>query len=137
MGRLFYSHLKIKHTHDWVKFNVVNFGKDTNNFRYTQIYLQIVKFIYQIFKSMSKTIFKAAEACVAAIEQQGVNTAIVSTSRVYPTTKAWYVQAHSEYRDGSYIVAYMWYHDSEPTTMNIPDAADFSRYMTYMYDLPE
>lgn len=86
---------------------------------------------------MSKTIFEAAKACVAAIEQQGSNSNIVSTCRVYPTTKAYYVQAHSEYREGSYIVAYMWDNDSEPTIVNNMDAADFSRYMTYMYDLPE
>lgn len=86
---------------------------------------------------MSKTIFKAAEACVAAIEQQGVTTAIVSTCRVYPTTKSWYVQAHSEYRKGGYIVAFMWDHDSKPATMRFMNDADLHRYMTGMYDIAE
>lgn len=86
---------------------------------------------------MSKTIFEAAEACVNAIWHEISSSAIVSTSRIYPSTKAWYVQAHTEVSDGSYLIAYMWDTDWEPQVMTFSDEDVFSRYMANMYDLPD
>lgn len=84
---------------------------------------------------MSKSINSAAMACKEAILDINETITIVCTSRLYPNTRDWYVQAHAKLAPQDYVVAYMWMHEKKPTIMHFDTFAAFSEYLEYMYDI--
>lgn len=84
---------------------------------------------------MSKTIFEAAKACQEAILRRDEEVNVTVTSRIYPHTGSYYVQAHARLTNGMYIVAFLWEGDKEVGTFRFDTLEEMQSYMQRLYTM--